>query len=86
MTLAIRTLRDVYLRDLWGSEGTTKIVKSYRGILWAAQLVRRQPFEGRLGPSLVSVEAESKPQGAVLVTRCYFNHQYDIFKIKHLTL
>lgn len=58
MALAIRTLRDVYLRDLQRSEGTTKIVKSYRGTPWAAQLVRRQSFDGRLGRSLVSVEAE----------------------------
>lgn len=57
MALAIRTLRDVYLRDLQRSEGTTKIVKSYRGILWAVQLVRRQPLDGRLGRSSVSVRA-----------------------------
>ena len=55
MALAIRALHDVYLRDLKRSEGTAKIVRSYKGILRAAQLVRRQPFDGRLRRSLESV-------------------------------
>ena len=56
MALAIRTLHDVYLRDLEKSEDTANIVKSCRAILWAAQRVRRKPFDGRLRRNLELVK------------------------------